>query len=148
MRVYLDNCCFNRPYDEPIQETIRLETQAKIAIQDKIKEGKIELIWSFILDFENSENPYDDQQSAIAEWEHLSRDNIAVQEAIRNQASLFEKSGLKAKDAIHLACAIAGKSDYLITTGKNFIKKGKKLTEIAVVNPIDMIYIMEQELIK
>ena len=29
MRVYLDNCCYNRPYDEQVQLRIRLETEAK-----------------------------------------------------------------------------------------------------------------------
>lgn len=29
MRVYLDNCCFNRPYDSRSQMRVPLETQAK-----------------------------------------------------------------------------------------------------------------------
>ena len=28
MRVYLDNCCYNRPFDEQSQLRIRLETEA------------------------------------------------------------------------------------------------------------------------
>ena len=34
MRVYLDNCCYNRPYDEQVQLRIRLETEAKLHVQD------------------------------------------------------------------------------------------------------------------
>jgi len=33
MRVYLDNCCFNRPYDDQMQLKIELETKAKLFIQ-------------------------------------------------------------------------------------------------------------------
>ena len=29
MRVYLDNCCYNRPFDEQTQLKVRLETEAK-----------------------------------------------------------------------------------------------------------------------
>ena len=29
-RIYLDNCCFNRPYDDQSQPRIRFETQAKL----------------------------------------------------------------------------------------------------------------------
>ena len=33
MRVYLDNCCYNRPFDEQDQLSVRLETEAKLYIQ-------------------------------------------------------------------------------------------------------------------
>ena len=33
LRVYLDNCCFNRPFDNQLQPRIRFETQAKLHIQ-------------------------------------------------------------------------------------------------------------------
>lgn len=33
MRLYLDNCCFNRPFDIQTQLKIYLETQAKLAVQ-------------------------------------------------------------------------------------------------------------------
>lgn len=37
MRLYLDLCCFNRPYDDQTQTRIRLETEAKILIQENVK---------------------------------------------------------------------------------------------------------------
>lgn len=40
MKVYLDNCCFNRPYDDQSQIRISLETKAKLYVQDCIKRGK------------------------------------------------------------------------------------------------------------
>ena len=54
MRIYLDNCCFNRPFDDQSQIRIRLESEAKLKIQEEIRSGKIQLIWSYILDYENS----------------------------------------------------------------------------------------------
>ena len=33
-RIYLDNCCFNRPYYDQSQLKIYLETQAKLYIQN------------------------------------------------------------------------------------------------------------------
>ena len=56
MKIYLDNCCFNRPYDDQTYLPVRLETEAKLEIQAKIKSGHLSLGWSYILDFENSEN--------------------------------------------------------------------------------------------
>lgn len=37
MRIYLDNCCYNRPYDDLSQFTVNLEAQAKLFIQNKKK---------------------------------------------------------------------------------------------------------------
>ena len=37
MRIYLDNCTFNRPFDDQGQIRIRLESEAKLYIQEKIK---------------------------------------------------------------------------------------------------------------
>jgi len=34
--VYLDNCCYNRPFDDQSQVRIELETKTKLYIQDKI----------------------------------------------------------------------------------------------------------------
>ena len=36
LRVYLDNCCYNRPYDKQSGEIISAETNAKIFVQDMI----------------------------------------------------------------------------------------------------------------
>ena len=52
MKIYLDNCCYNRPFDDQTQMKIHLETQAKLYIQAKIKEGAYDLVWSYILDYE------------------------------------------------------------------------------------------------
>jgi hypothetical protein len=52
MRIYLDNCCFNRPYDDQSSITISLETQAKLYIQNLIHQGKIEMVTSYMLMYE------------------------------------------------------------------------------------------------
>ena len=39
MRVYLDNCCYNRPFDDQAQVKVLLETIAKLDIQQKMRDG-------------------------------------------------------------------------------------------------------------
>jgi hypothetical protein len=58
MRVYLDVCSFNRPFDDQSQLRIRLEAEAKLRIQEEIRAREIELVWSYILDYENDKNTY------------------------------------------------------------------------------------------
>ena len=71
-RIYLDNCCLNRPYDDQSQPRVRFETLAKLHIQNMVFEREIELVWSYILKYENSRNPYDAKKRAIEQWEKLS----------------------------------------------------------------------------
>ena len=65
MRLYLDNCAFNRPFDDQGYIRIRLETESKLFIQERIKQGKVDLVWSYILDIENDQNPFEEKRSAI-----------------------------------------------------------------------------------
>lgn len=58
MRVYLDNCCYNRPYDDQTQIRIYLETEAKLYIQDMIKNGGLDLVTSYILEYENGKTDF------------------------------------------------------------------------------------------
>ena len=41
MRRNLDLCCFNRPFDDQSQTRIRLETEAKLALQEHVRSGRI-----------------------------------------------------------------------------------------------------------
>jgi len=66
MLIYLDICCFNRPYDIQSYEIIKFETEAILAIQNAILTEQISLVWSFMLDFENNANPYPDHREAIS----------------------------------------------------------------------------------
>ena len=48
MKVYLDNCCYNRPFDDQGGILIRIETEAKLFVQYEIHAGRIELanLWN------------------------------------------------------------------------------------------------------
>lgn len=60
MRIYLDNCCFNSPYDDQSRFRIMLEAEAKLRVQEEVRNGAYELAWSYILDYENSKNQFKD----------------------------------------------------------------------------------------
>jgi hypothetical protein len=44
VRVYLDNCCLNRPFDDQRQMRVRLEAEATLCIQEHIRRGVLELV--------------------------------------------------------------------------------------------------------
>ena len=101
---------------------IRLETEAKLYIQDKIKNQSLNLVWSYILDIENDNNPFKEKRPAIARWKALSTIDVTETQSIIDKANKFVKIGVKAKDALHVACAINGKARLFITTDDKLIK--------------------------
>jgi len=49
MRIYLDNSCFNRPYDDMSIERNRLESAAVIRILRRVEDAIDDLVWSDVL---------------------------------------------------------------------------------------------------
>ena len=139
MRIYLDNCCFNRPFDDQKQIWIRLETEAKLDVQQKILQNKIELAWSYILDFENEMNPFEQRRIAIRRWKEQAIIDTSETEEIIDRAKRFSQMGLRSKDALHLSCAISMNCNYFLTTDDQLIKKASIINEIKVSDPTNFI---------
>lgn len=139
MKVYLDNCCFNRPYDDQSHLRIRLETEAKLKIQEETRNGMYKLIWSYILDYENSRNPFKERREQIAEWrKYAVEDIIESKEALR-VAAILQGQGIKKIDSLHIACAIEAGADYFLTTDYGVLKKATLIHGIKVTDPIGFI---------
>ena len=145
MVIYLDTCTFNRPFDSQNRPNIKLETEAKIFIQDKIKSGELVLVWSYILEYENNANPFLIRKLLIQRWKNIAKVHILENEDIINRAKLFLKLGLKSKDALHLSCAIEGKAKVFITTDKKILSKSKDIKEIEILNPVNFILNYEEK---
>ena len=139
-RIYLDNCCFNRPYDDQAYLFIQLETESKLFVQQAILQNDFELVWSYMLDYENAANPYYNRKQAIAKWRTIAAVDVDASEAVVNCGKGIMLKGIKKKDALHLACAIEAKCDYFLTTDKKLLRTA--FDEIIVINPIDFIKIV------
>ena len=139
MRVYLDNCTFNRPFDDQSQIRIRIETEAKLFIQREIKEGRIDLIWSYINESENSDNPFHDGKNSIGRWKQFAKIKLDETRNLLETAANLVKSGLRSKDALHLACAIEGKAQFFLTTDDGILRKLADYSKVKILNPVDFI---------
>jgi predicted nucleic acid-binding protein len=131
----MDNCCFNRPFDGQSQIRIRLETEAKLRIQERIAAGEIELAWSYILDYENAANPFEERRAAVISWRSRSVVDIAETPALLEYANSLVALGLRSKDALHVACAVEAVCDYFVTTDDGIMKKLANQSRIMAVDP-------------
>ena len=143
MRVYLDNCCYNRPFDPSVQTRVQVETICKLAVQFMMATRKVEYVWSEMLDYEVSQNPSLKRQMAILRWVSGAVENVALDDVVYARAAELEKSGIKTKDAIHLASAEQSECDWLLTTDDRFIRRAQGNTDVRVATPME--FIMENK---
>lgn len=139
MKIYLDNCCFNRPFDNQLQLRIRLEAEAKLQIQEDIRSGSYKLVWSYILDYENSKNPFRERREQIAKWRAYSKVDIKENERVITVATMFNQQGMKKIDSLHIACAIQAKAEYFLTTDDGVLNKAAFVRGIKIIDPIGFI---------
>lgn len=144
MKIYLDNCCYNRPYDDQSQIRINMEALAKLEIQQQIRDGKTELVASYILTAENAANRFEvkrkDIQSFINKYTHTYVSE-AADSKVKEIATDIMNTGIKLMDACHIACAVIAECDYFVSTDKRLLKYTSD--RIKIVNPIT--YILETE---
>ena len=144
LRIYLDNCCYNRPYDDQSQIMVNLEAQAKLHIQEQIRNGKYELVASDMLNYEMHQSPYELREKMIADF---VRDNARYyvgserSDLVEQKANEIMETGIKYKDACHIASAIIADCDYFISTDYRLLRYVSD--KIKIVNPVD--FIREEE---
>ncbi len=139
MRIYLDNCCFNRPYDDQSQLRIRLETEAKLKIQENIRSNSFALIWSYILDYENNKNLFRERQEQIEQWRVYSKIDIKEDTELLDLALQIRHCGIHKMDSLHIACAIKAKAEYFLTTDDGILKKSSLVKKVIIIDPIGFI---------
>lgn len=142
----MDNCCFGRPFDNQSFPRIFIETQATLFIQDKIREGKIELATSHILHYENSECKLKIRKESVAnflkEYSKIHIDMNYGEQVLKLSEKIISK-GVKPKDAYHLASAILAECDYFLSTDDRLIKY--KTDKIILLNPVEFIKVLEAD---
>ena len=146
MRIYLDMCCYNRPYDDQSQLKVAMETQSKLYIQTLIKDKNLELVVSYMLRYECSNNPFEMRRNTI--FDFINKNAYAYvgiehKKEIEEKAAEIMLTGVKFKDACHVASAIFAECDYFITTDIRLLKY--KCDKIKLVTPIEFVTETEEQ---
>lgn len=139
MKVYLDACCLNRPFDDQSQPRVRLETEAVLLILEKLRQREWEWVGSEILLFEVGQNPDLENRQRTLLLASQSHQVIEIIEKVLRRADELTEKGFDTYDAIHLASAEYGKTDVFLTTDDRILKlahRQKNLLPFAVQNPI------------
>lgn len=126
MKLYLDLCVYNRPFDNQEQERIALETSAFIYILERAEKGIHSLVISEALIYENNRNPDDDRRIRIASYFQLANELLTVDNSELEQVKFLKGLGFSDIDALHIAIAEKAKVDYFITCDDEIVKLYKR----------------------
>jgi predicted nucleic acid-binding protein len=139
MRVYLDVCCLNRPFDDQSQDRIHLESEAVVVILKRIRLGDWEWISSEVVDYEIAQTPDVERRRRVEALIRYADQKVRIEPSVFKRASNLEAMGFGAYDALHLACAEQAEVDVLLTTDDNLLRlanENSELLDVRVGNPL------------
>ena len=144
MKLYLDCCCYNRPYDDQNQEKIHMEGEAILAILNRCKQQNDEIVGSPALELEIDRIDDIEKREKVKYFYDQTitiRTNYTAN-ILRRVQELSEQTNMRTLDKFHLSFAENSEVDILLTTDTKFEKASSKLElKIKVINPLK--YLLE-----
>jgi predicted nucleic acid-binding protein len=138
MKIYLDACCLNRPFDDQTQDRIHLESEAVILILHHVRSGNWEWISSEALHFEVGQMPDIDRRQRVQSLLRYADHTLLMEAFVVNRACELRPIEFGIYDALHLAFAEQA-ADIFLTTDDRLLKLASKcssLIKVKVDNPL------------
>ncbi|MDR0425364.1 MAG: PIN domain-containing protein [Clostridiales Family XIII bacterium] len=137
MKIYLDNCCLNRPFDELSQDRVYLEAEAILSIVARCEKGEWELLGSGVIELELSKLTNAERLEQVQTLYSAARSRIALTAEAESRAAFFQQAGIKPFDSLHLAIAESGGVDVFLTTDDRLLRAASKIElKTRAANPV------------
>lgn len=138
MIIYLDNCCYNRPFDDQTQERIHLESEAVLAILKMGQMKRAVIVGSEILELEMNRMTDVNKRQNVIDLYKVASMHIHYTDKIRKRSvDIMSASKIRTFDSLHIAAAEEANADVLLTTDDKFEKMAEKLNlRTRVINPL------------
>jgi predicted nucleic acid-binding protein len=142
VKLYLDACCLNRPFDDQSQDRIRLETEAVLLIIQRCLDQEWTWYGSEVLTFELEQIPDADRWQKVRYLAKYIHTLIRLDSGITTRAQELSGIGISAFDALHIACAEEAVVDVFLTTDDRLIKLADRYPgriQVRICNPLPWI---------
>ena len=138
MIIYLDNCCYNRPFDDQTQERIHLESEVILTVLKMGQMKKVVIAGSEILELEMNRMQDANKKQKVLDLYRVACMYIPYTEKIKKRsADIMLVSKIRAFDSLHIASAEAANADIFLTTDDKLEKMAEKLElGTRVINPL------------
>lgn len=138
MIIYLDNCCYNRPFDDQTQERIHLESEVILTVLKMGQMKQVVIAGSDILELEMNRMQDENKKQKVLDLYLVAGMHIPYTEKIKmRSAKIMSVSKIRAFDSLHIASAEQANADVFLTTDDKLEKMAEKLElGTRVVNPL------------
>lgn len=139
IRIYLDTCCLNRPFDDQTQDRVRAEAEAVLAIMEGVARGSWDSIHSEAVDLEVKAIKDASRRRRVKKMARAGTTRVWLHEDILRRGQALELLRFGGFDALHVACAEAAGADALLTTDDSLVRRGRRFADrlqVRVVNPL------------
>ena len=127
--MYLDICCFKRPFDDATLERVRREAEAVAVLLDAAGTGRIRLVRSPAHDAENERNPREDRRLATLLWLDAAALHVSPSREAAERGRALVALGFAPLDALHLAFAEQSAARWFVTTDDRLLKRAQTYRE-------------------
>lgn len=138
-RIYLDVCCWNRPFDDQSQARVHLEAEAVLEILAMIEQGRWRLITSEAVDLEIEEMSDATRRERLKSAIPAHQERVQFGDPTIQRAVELERAGFPGMDAVHPAAAEQAQADVLLTTDDRLLRLARRHTRrlrVVVHNPL------------
>ena len=141
LKIYLDNCCYNRPYDDQTQERIYLESEAILSILKRGELQHFEILGSPILKLEMNQMRDEDKKQKVKNLYQIIHKEIAYTKEVKKRSEeIMKLSKIRSFDSLHIASAELANADVVLTTDDKLEKMASHLDlRVKVQNPLKFV---------
>lgn len=139
MKVYLDVCCLNRPFDDQSQVRIRLESEAIVMVFELFATRRHQWVTNEVIEDEVLRNPNEEHRLRILALLVHADERLKVDQTTIGLAQSLVAHGFGTMDALHLAAAEVGGCDILLSTDDGLLRKAGAFQpplRVRVENPV------------
>jgi predicted nucleic acid-binding protein len=148
VKIYLDVCCLNRPFDDQTQDRIRLESESILLIMGHVENGEWDWLSSEIVNYEIEQIPDPGRKQYVSILASFAGEIIPLEDKDIERSKQLVSLGFHTYDALHLACAEKAKVDNFLTTDdqlRQLAWKQRKKLGVKVVNPLKWLEEVKQQ---
>ena len=139
LRIYLDVCCLNRPFDDQRQDRIRLEAEAVLLIMGRCEAGAWQWLSNAVVEEEVNNTPSSERRSRVRQMLSGAHGTVTLTDVAISRAQELKALGFRTYDALHLACAEQATVDIFLTTDDRVLRIATRHTaqlQVRVANPL------------
>lgn len=138
MRLYLDCCCYNRPFDDLTQNRIHDESDAILSILNRSQTDGSIILGSQVLRMEIAKIKDLVKKAKVQMLYQQIKDEIPFTPEIHTRAlSIQQASAIHSMDSLHIASAEAGHADIFLSTDDKLVRACQRLDiNVRVMNPV------------